>query len=207
MAIGRVKDSTLKVFGNDYPTRCVADTFCVLIFDIFVLNPKYRDGTCVRDYLHIMDLASGHLLALDALAPESTVFASSSEAYFKAYNLGKGRGMSVLQIVEAMRKATGFDFKYEIIGRRCGFILSVMRPFYSCSPLDVVTCPISLPIHPLLSKSLDLGHRRIWKPCAGIYGTGKPKIHWVMETTNSTMMSQAALIPPLEIQYVDLAVV
>lgn len=99
MAIGRVKDSTLKVFGNDYPTR---------------------DGTCVRDYLHIMDLASGHLLALEALAPESTIFASFSDAYFKAYNLGKGKGMSVLQIVEAMRKATGFDFKYEIIGRRRG---------------------------------------------------------------------------------------
>lgn len=70
-----------------------------------------------------MDLASGHLLALEALAPESTIFASFSDAYFKAYNLGKGKGMSVLQIVEAMRKATGFDFKYEIIGRRCGFLL------------------------------------------------------------------------------------
>ena len=79
-----------------------------------------RDGTCVRDYLHVLDLASGHLLALDALAPNATVFDNCpDEARYKAYNLGKGRGMSVLQIVEAMRKATGFDFKYEIIGRRC----------------------------------------------------------------------------------------
>ncbi|KIJ66457.1 hypothetical protein HYDPIDRAFT_86611 [Hydnomerulius pinastri MD-312] len=100
MAIGRVKDATLKVFGNDYPTP---------------------DGTCVRDYLHVLDLASGHLLALDALAPESKVFDNCpDEARYKAYNLGKGRGMSVLQIVEAMRKATGFDYKYEIIGRRRG---------------------------------------------------------------------------------------
>ncbi|KAH7927255.1 UDP-glucose 4-epimerase [Leucogyrophana mollusca] len=100
MAIGRVKDSTLKVFGNDYPTP---------------------DGTCVRDYLHVLDLASGHLLALDALAPNSTIFDNCpDDARYKAYNLGKGRGMSVLQIVEAMRKATGFDFKYEIIGRRRG---------------------------------------------------------------------------------------
>jgi UDP-glucose 4-epimerase len=76
-----------------------------------------------------MDLASGHLLALEALAPESTVFTSSSDAYFKAYNLGKGRGMSVLQIVEAMHKATGFDYKYEIIGRRCGSPLFSPRPF------------------------------------------------------------------------------
>ncbi|KAJ8586500.1 UDP-glucose 4-epimerase [Rhizopogon salebrosus TDB-379] len=100
MAIGRVDDATLKVFGNDYPTP---------------------DGTCVRDYLHVLDLASGHLLALDALAPESNTFDNClDEARYKAYNLGKGKGMSVLQIVEAMRKATGFDFKYEVIGRRRG---------------------------------------------------------------------------------------
>ncbi|RDB19506.1 UDP-glucose 4-epimerase [Hypsizygus marmoreus] len=98
MAVGRVKDATLRVFGNDYPTP---------------------DGTCVRDYLHIMDLASGHLLALDALASDSKVF-DGLDAHFKAYNLGKGKGMSVLQIVEAMRKATGFNYKYEIIGRRRG---------------------------------------------------------------------------------------
>lgn len=79
-----------------------------------------RDGTCVRDYLHVLDLASGHLLALDALAPDSKVLDNCpDEARYKAYNLGKGRGMSVLQIVDAMRKATGFDYKYEIIGRRC----------------------------------------------------------------------------------------
>ncbi|KAG6901722.1 hypothetical protein C0995_008690 [Termitomyces sp. Mi166 len=100
MAIGRVKESTLKVFGNDYPTP---------------------DGTCVRDYLHIMDLASGHLLALDALEEgKSTIFDTNPDAYFKAYNLGRGQGYSVLQIVEAMRKATGFDYKQEIIGRRRG---------------------------------------------------------------------------------------
>ncbi|CAA7268048.1 unnamed protein product [Cyclocybe aegerita] len=99
MAVGRVKDAVLKVFGNDYPTP---------------------DGTCVRDYLHIMDLASGHVLALNALGPDSAVFPSDAPAFFKAYNLGKGKGVSVLQIVEAMRKATGFDYKYEIIGRRGG---------------------------------------------------------------------------------------
>ena len=65
-----------------------------------------------------MDLASGHVLALDALGPDSTVFNPNAEVFYKAYNLGKGKGMSVLQIVDAMRKATGFDYKYEIIGRR-----------------------------------------------------------------------------------------
>ncbi|THH31939.1 hypothetical protein EUX98_g2248 [Antrodiella citrinella] len=100
MAIGRVKDDKLCVFGNDYPTP---------------------DGTCVRDYLHVVDLAKGHLLALNALTDNSEVFDSCpTPARFKAYNLGKGKGLSVLQIVEAMRKATGFDYKYEIIGRRRG---------------------------------------------------------------------------------------
>jgi len=102
MAIGRVKDSVLKVFGNDYPTR---------------------DGTCVRDYIHILDLASGHLLALEALSENSTkdVFANCPDnARYKAYNLGKGKGQSVLEITEAMRKATGKDFKTEIVGRRLG---------------------------------------------------------------------------------------
>jgi len=73
----------------------------------------------VRDYLHVLDLAAGHLLALDALGPDSSVFDNCpDEARFKTYNLGKGNGMSVLDILGAMRKATGFDFKYEIIGRR-----------------------------------------------------------------------------------------
>jgi len=98
MAIGRVKEDTLKVFGNDYPTP---------------------DGTCVRDYLHVMDLAHGHLLSLDALGPDSKIF-QGSDVHYKAYNLGKGKGMSVMNIVEAMRKATGVNYKWEVIGRRRG---------------------------------------------------------------------------------------
>jgi len=79
----------------------------------------HSDGTCVRDYLHVMDLAKGHLLALQALGPDSKVFDNCPDpARYKAYNLGKGRGMSVLQIVEAMRKATGFDYRSEVVGRR-----------------------------------------------------------------------------------------
>lgn len=57
-------------------------------------------------------------MALNALGPDSNVFDPEAIDFYKAYNLGKGKGMSVLQIVEAMRKATGFDYKYEIVGRR-----------------------------------------------------------------------------------------
>ena len=92
IAVGRIKDR-LEIFANDYPTP---------------------DGTCVRDYLHVLDLAKGHL-ALDALAHESKVFNDCPiEACYKAFNLGKGKVMSVLQIIEAMCPETKFD----IIGRK-----------------------------------------------------------------------------------------
>ena len=64
-----------------------------------------------------MDLASGHVLALNELDPE-TKTAIFGDVKFKAYNLGTGQGQSVLQITEAMRKATGFDYKIDIVGRR-----------------------------------------------------------------------------------------
>lgn len=70
-----------------------------------------------------MDLAAGHLLALTALDDASNYKGwASGEGRFRAYNLGKGNGLSVLDILGAMRKATGFDFKYEIVGRRCVLI-------------------------------------------------------------------------------------
>lgn len=80
---------------------------------------RRRDGTCVRDYLHVMDLAKGHVLAIDAIE-KGTIFdnCKPADGYYRAFNLGKGKGMSVLNMVEAMRKATGFDYKYEIVGRR-----------------------------------------------------------------------------------------
>ncbi|SCZ99101.1 BZ3500_MvSof-1268-A1-R1_Chr3-1g05812 [Microbotryum saponariae] len=107
MAVGKFAKEGLKIFGNDYPTP---------------------DGTCVRDYIHVMDLAQGHVDALAALTRDST-YASlgtqksqfgGSGGKYKAYNLGKGKGMSVLQMVEAMRVASGFEYKYEIVGRRVG---------------------------------------------------------------------------------------
>lgn len=97
-----------------------------------------RDGTCVRDYLHVLDLASGHVLALEALAPGSTAFDNCpTPARFKAYNLGRGQGFSVLQIVEAMRKETGFDYRYNIIGRR--YVESILLFLEWSSPLTTMT--------------------------------------------------------------------
>mgnify|MGYP002717753841 FL=1 len=72
-----------------------------------------------------MDLAQGHVDALSAL-PKDDIFKSqdkgtgfgASGGKFKAYNLGKGKGMSVLQMVDAMHKASGFEYKVEVVGRR-----------------------------------------------------------------------------------------
>ncbi len=70
-----------------------------------------------------MDLAHGHVLALQALqgTAKTDVFASvpKSEGRFRAYNLGSGGGQSVLDISKAMTKATGVEYKMEIVGRRC----------------------------------------------------------------------------------------
>ena len=82
----------LSVYGNDYPTD---------------------DGTGVRDYIHVMDLASGHVKALEKLAEKPGVV---------FYNLGTGRGNSVLEMVRAFEKASGKKVHYKIVGRRPGDI-------------------------------------------------------------------------------------
>ncbi|TVY09765.1 UDP-glucose 4-epimerase GalE [Paenibacillus cremeus] len=88
VAVGKLKE--LKVFGNDYPTV---------------------DGTGVRDYIHVVDLAKGHLKALEKV---------QSAAGVEAYNLGTGNGYSVLQMVHALEKASGRAIPYVIVDRRPG---------------------------------------------------------------------------------------
>jgi UDP-glucose 4-epimerase len=90
VAIGRLKE--LSIFGDDYPTV---------------------DGTGVRDYIHVVDLAIGHLRAIEKLA---------SKPGFKVYNLGTGNGYSVLQIVKAFEEASGRKVPYAIKPRREGDI-------------------------------------------------------------------------------------
>ena len=87
----------VNVFGDDYGTR---------------------DGTGVRDYIHVMDLARGHVAALDHLEPGVA-----------AYNLGTGQGTSVLELIHAFEKACGKPIPYQIVARRPGDLASVY-----CSP-------------------------------------------------------------------------
>ncbi len=86
------KLSKLTVFGNDYDTK---------------------DGTCIRDYIHVVDLAKGHIKALKRLFEKGGI---------SKYNLGTGKGYSVLELIEAFEKASGVKVKYEFGKRRSGDI-------------------------------------------------------------------------------------
>jgi len=88
VAVGKLEK--LRVFGGDYETP---------------------DGTGVRDYIHVVDLARGHLAALDALVQRDASF---------VVNLGTGQGYSVLDVVRAFEKASGKPVPYEIVARRPG---------------------------------------------------------------------------------------
>ena len=90
VAVGKLKE--VNVFGNDYDTP---------------------DGTGVRDYIHVMDLAIGHVKALQKFADKPDVY---------IYNLGTGRGYSVREMIQAFSKAVGHDIPYVIKPRRAGDI-------------------------------------------------------------------------------------
>ncbi len=88
--VAKGKLEKLRIFGDDYPTP---------------------DGSGVRDYIHVCDLAEGHVKALDKLSRGAHI-----------YNLGTGRGTSVLELVKSFEEANGIQIPYEIVGRRPGDI-------------------------------------------------------------------------------------
>lgn len=88
VAVGKLKE--VNVYGNDYPTR---------------------DGTGIRDYIHVMDLADGHLKALEKLKDNPGAV---------AYNLGTGKGTSVFEVIDAFAKASGREIPYRVTARRPG---------------------------------------------------------------------------------------
>jgi UDP-glucose 4-epimerase len=91
VALGRRQ--SIKIFGEDYPTP---------------------DGTCIRDYIHVSDLADAHLLALSALEKAP---AAESRLIF---NLGNGKGFSVREVIESARRVTGHPIPAEVQPRRPG---------------------------------------------------------------------------------------
>jgi UDP-glucose 4-epimerase len=89
LAVAAGRRDKLQLYGEDYPTD---------------------DGTCIRDYIHVSDLAAAHLLALRVLAPGT----------HRVYNLGNGRGFSNRQMIDVVRDVTGHDIPIEVTGRRAG---------------------------------------------------------------------------------------
>jgi UDP-glucose 4-epimerase len=92
VAVGKI--DRLQVFGNDYDTP---------------------DGTGIRDYIHVVDLAKGHVAALEHLKPGKTI---------EVYNLGTGQGTSVMEALKAFEKAAGKKIPYQVVARRPGDIAS-----------------------------------------------------------------------------------
>ncbi|WP_373058277.1 UDP-glucose 4-epimerase GalE [Zunongwangia sp. H14] len=94
-AIGKRKE--LSVFGDDYPTE---------------------DGTCIRDYIHVMDLARAHVVALQRLIN------GSEKSNYEVFNLGTGKGNSVLEVIKTFEESTGQRLPYKIAGRREGDVIA-----------------------------------------------------------------------------------
>jgi UDP-glucose 4-epimerase len=85
----------LKVFGNDYDTP---------------------DGSCIRDYLHVVDLAKAHVIAVRRLTE------NKNKHDYEVFNLGTGKGVSVLEAIKSFERVSGIKLKYKITGRRAGDI-------------------------------------------------------------------------------------
>lgn len=92
VALGKIEK--IRIFGSDFGTR---------------------DGTAVRDYVHVVDIAKGHVLALEKIKNGVQVF-----------NLGTGKGHSVLEVVKAYEKICGRGIGYELVGKRDGDVASVV---------------------------------------------------------------------------------
>ncbi len=105
-AIG--KRNSFTVFGTDYPTR---------------------DGSCVRDYIHVMDLANAHLKALEFLRSEKS--ANNCEIF----NAGIGEGVTVLEAIAAFEKTTGIRPNYQLGGRRDGDVMAIYSDYQKAATL------------------------------------------------------------------------
>ena len=116
----------LSVFGDDYPTI---------------------DGTAVRDYIHVVDLAKAHIAALKRLINKT------NKQNFEFFNVGSGKGSSVLEVIKAFEKASGQPLNYKIVGRREGDITSAYAN----------TTKANKELNWKTEKSLDEGLASAWK--------------------------------------------
>jgi len=99
----------LSVFGNDYNTP---------------------DGSCIRDYINVVDLAKAHVIAINRILEKK------QKEQVEVFNIGTGRGLSVLELIHAFEESTGVKLNYQIVGRRAGDIEQVWaNPDYANNEL------------------------------------------------------------------------
>ena len=123
-AIG--KREQLSVWGDDYPTN---------------------DGTCIRDYIHVMDLARAHVTALTRLLN------NQSDSNYDVFNLGTGKGNSVLEVINSFERATGKKLPYKIAGRREGDVIAAYADTNKANSV----------LHWKAEESLDEALKSAWK--------------------------------------------
>lgn len=87
----------LSVFGNDYPTE---------------------DGTCIRDYIHVVDLAKAHVVAVERL------LSAKNKSNYEVFNLGTGKGSSVMEVIQSFERVSDTKLNYKIAGRREGDVVA-----------------------------------------------------------------------------------
>lgn len=106
---GRIGQSTKNA---THLIKVAAETACGKREKMLVFGQDYdtKDGTCIRDYIHVEDLANAHILALDYLKNNES----------DTFNCGYGKGYSVTEVINTMKKITGIDFKVDITDRRAG---------------------------------------------------------------------------------------
>lgn len=115
----------LKVFGNDYDTP---------------------DGYCIRDYLHVVDLAKAHVVAVNRL------IGGKNKAGFEVFNLGTGKGVSVMEAIRSFEKVSGISLKYKVVERRPGDIEKIWAdPSFANTELGWKT-----------QSSLDVAMKTAW---------------------------------------------
>ncbi|KAF5948662.1 hypothetical protein HYC85_014619 [Camellia sinensis] len=162
VAVGRLPE--LNVYGHDYPTP---------------------DGTAIQDYIHVMDLADGHIAALRKLFTTKNIGCS-------AYNLATGRGTSVLEMVAAFEKASGkgsvvgltsLSLSHAYMEPSSGYI--ILKLVVSCrkSPSNCVQEEQVMPLQfMLLQRKLRMNlvgrQNMVLKKCAGTNGIGRARIRW-----------------------------
>ena len=86
----------MRVYGDDYPTR---------------------DGTCIRDYIHVVDLAKAHVVAMER------ILKNEQEKNYEVFNIGTGKGSTVMEVIKSFEKVSGLKLQYKIVNRRPGDVI------------------------------------------------------------------------------------